>query len=65
MTKAEILRYLDEIQEFQPLVAKAFAEMGIHGEAIEAELAQKMITACGVRPQDNLLSQGIVEMREE
>ena len=46
-------------------IAKAFAEMGITGEPIGAELVQEMIRACGMQPDDNTFSQGIIAMREE
>jgi len=48
-----------------PVIAKAFAEMGVHGEPIGAEKVQEIIAACGVQPEDNTFSQGIIEMREE
>lgn len=47
------------------VVTKSFGEMNIHGEPIGAENVQSMIAACGVRPEDNAFSRGIVEMREE
>ena len=43
----------------------AFAEMGIQGEPVGAEKVQEMIAACGVKPEDNVFSRGIIEMREE
>lgn len=46
-------------------VAKAFAEMGISGEPIAAEKLQEMIRRCGVKPEDNEFSRGIIAMREE
>jgi hypothetical protein len=46
-------------------IAKAFAEMGITGEPIGAEKVQEMMRACGVNPDDNEFSRGIIEMREE
>ena len=46
-------------------IAKAFAEMGITAEPIGAELVQEMMRACGMQPDDNAFSQGIVAMREE
>ncbi len=46
-------------------IAKAFAEMGITGEPIGAELVQEMMRACGMQPDDNAFSQGIIAMREE
>ena len=52
-------------QKLQPLVAKAFAEMGIQGEAVGTEQVQEMITACRVKLEDNVFSRGIIEVREE
>jgi hypothetical protein len=46
-------------------MAAAMKEMGISGEPIGAEKVQEMIAACGVKPEDNEFSRGIVEMREE
>ena len=45
--------------------AKLFEKMGIHGEPIGAENVQKMIAACGIKPEDNEFSRGIIAMREE
>jgi hypothetical protein len=47
------------------VIAQAFAEMGIHGAPIGAEKVQEMIAACGVQPEANAFSQGIIETREE
>jgi len=47
------------------VIAQAFAEMGIHGAPIGAEKGQEMIAACGIQPDTNTFSQGIIEMREE
>src|SRR5262245_30680873 len=44
---------------------QALAQMAIHGEPIGAEQLQEMIRACGVKPEDNEFSRGIIEMREE
>jgi hypothetical protein len=46
-------------------IAQAFAEMGITGEPIGAEQVQEMLRACGMQPEANKLSQGIIDMREE
>ena len=46
-------------------IAQAFAEMGITGEPIGAEKVQEMMRACGLRPDANEFSQGIIAMREE
>ncbi|MBC8233667.1 hypothetical protein H8E77_29320 [bacterium] len=45
--------------------AKLFERMGIHGEPIGAENVQKMIAACGIKPEYNEFSRGIIAMREE
>ncbi|MCI0525459.1 MAG: hypothetical protein L0Y75_09380 [Acidobacteria bacterium] len=45
--------------------AKAMEELGISGEPIGAEKVQEMFVACGVKPEDNEFSRGIIEMREE
>ena len=52
-------------EKLRPIIAKAFEEMGIRGEPIGAEKLQEMIAACGVKPEENAFSQGIIEMREE
>src|SRR5437762_6957999 len=59
-----VVQFVDK-QKLQPLVAKAFAEMGIQGEPIGAEKVQELIAACGVKPEDNVFSRGIIQMREE
>jgi hypothetical protein len=58
------VRFVDK-EKLQPIVDKAFAEMGVRGEAIGAEKVQEMMAACGVRPEDNILSREIIDMREE
>jgi len=45
--------------------AKAMEQMGIRGEPIGAEKLQQMLLAEGIKPEDNILSRGIIEMREE
>ncbi|MBI1930632.1 hypothetical protein HYR99_41100 [Candidatus Poribacteria bacterium] len=52
-------------EKLRPIVDKVFEAMGIHGEPIGAEELQKMVAACGVKPEDNIFSRGIIEMREE
>ena len=59
-----VVRFVDK-EKLQPIVDKAFAEMGVRGEAIGAEKVQEMMAAGGVRPEDNILSRGIIDMREE
>ncbi len=60
----QAVRFVDK-QALQPLLDQTFAEMGIRGAPIGAEKVQEMIAACGVRLEDNILSRGIIEMREE
>ena len=48
-----------------PVMDKVFEEMGLVGEPIGAEKVQEMIAACGVNPEADLFSRGIIEMREE
>jgi hypothetical protein len=59
-----IVRFVDK-EKMRPIVDNAFAAMGVRGEPIGAEKVQKMMAACGVRPEDNILSRGIIDMREE
>lgn len=58
------VRFVDKAK-LRPVIAKAFEEMGIRGEPIGAEELQERMAAHGVKPEDNILSQGIIEMREE
>lgn len=58
------IRFVDK-HKLRPLVAKVFSAMGVRGEPIGAEKVQEMIAACGVRPENNLFSRGVIEMREE
>ena len=58
------IQFVDK-EKLRPLTAKAFEEMGIHSEPIDAEKLQKMVAACGVKVENNIFSRGIIEMREE
>lgn len=51
--------------ELVKLWEKAMEQMGIRGEPIGAERLQEMIAACGIKPEDNVFSREIIEMREE
>jgi hypothetical protein len=62
--RSGVVKVVDKV-ELRPVVTKSFEEMNIRGEPIGAERVQAMIAACGVRPEDNAFSQGILEMREE
>jgi len=43
-----------------------FARMGIsHVKPIGAEKLQEMMLKAGIKPEDNIFSRGIIEMREE
>jgi hypothetical protein len=59
-----IPQFVDK-QRLRSLIIKTFTEMGIDKEPIGAEKVQEMILACGIKPEDNLFSRGIIEMREE
>jgi hypothetical protein len=47
------------------IVDRAFRGMGITGAPIPAEELQRMMLSEGVRPEDNILSRGLIDMREE
>ena len=51
--------------ELEAAWARAMEQMGIRGEPIGAEKLQAMMLAEGIKPEDNILSRGIIEMREE
>lgn len=52
-------------EENAKLAVKVFEEMGIHGEPIGAARVREMMIADGIKPEDNIASRGIIEMREE
>ena len=54
-----------ENERLRPLFDKVFKALGATGAPIGAEKVQEMVAACGVNPEDNLGSRGIIEMREE
>ena len=63
---AQLLRQAQQNQAtISAAIAKAFAEMGITGAPIGADKVQEMMCACGVQPDANEFSQGIIAMREE
>jgi hypothetical protein len=64
MERLPSVQFVDKTR-LHSVIAQAFAEMGIHGTPIGAEKVQEMIAACGVQPENNTFSQGIIEMREE
>lgn len=61
--RSRVMQFVDKAQ-LRPVLTKSFGEMNIRGEPVGAENVQAMIAACGVRPEDNAFSRGIVEMRE-
>ena len=63
---AQLLREAQRNQAtISAAIAQAFAEMGITGEPIGAEKVQEMMRACGMKPDVNEFSEGIIAMREE
>ncbi|MDX2030791.1 MAG: hypothetical protein SF339_08980 [Blastocatellia bacterium] len=44
---------------------KVKLEMEIGGEPVRAEELQRMFHECGIQPEENQFSRGIIEMREE
>lgn len=62
---ARIARIRADNEQLLPLIDKIFEEMGIMGEPIGAEKVQELIADCGVKPEDNLFSRGIIKMRED
>jgi hypothetical protein len=51
--------------EVEAAWARVKEELGIHGEPIGAEKLRERMLASGIKPEDNILSRGIIEMREE
>jgi hypothetical protein len=51
--------------EVEAAWARAKEQMGIRGEPIGAEKLRERMLASGIKPEDNILSRGIIEMREE
>jgi hypothetical protein len=62
--RVRTVRFVDK-EKLRPIIAQVFAEMGIRVKPIGAEKLQEMIAACGVKPEENTFSQGIIKMREE
>jgi hypothetical protein len=44
---------------------RAMEQLGIRGELIGVEKLRERMLAEGIKPEDNILSRGILEMREE
>ncbi len=51
--------------ELEAVWARVKEQMGIRGEPIGAEKLRERMLASGIKPEDNILSRGIIEMREE
>lgn len=63
---ARLARVRAENEKLRPLMDEVFRALGATEEPIGAEELQKMMIAeCGINPEDNLFSRGIIEMREE
>ena len=50
---------------WQPWFDEWFQQMDITAQSVGAEKLQALMLEEGIRPEDNLLSQGIIAMREE
>lgn len=62
---ARLERVKAENEKLRPLMDEVFKALGATEEPIGAENVQKMMAECGVNPEENLGSRGIIEMREE
>ena len=54
-----------DLENWKEWFDKWFQQIGIIDEPISAEELQEMARQEGIKPEDNLLSSGIVSMREE
>jgi hypothetical protein len=54
-----------DLENWKEWFDKWFQQIGITGEPISAEELQEMGRQEGIKPEDNLLSSGIVSMMEE
>src|SRR5260370_15350050 len=52
-------------QTINAAIAKAYAEMGIVCQAIDAKKLRELFLAHGIKPEENAFSRGIIDMREE
>jgi hypothetical protein len=62
---ARMARVRTENEHLRPIINHVFEEMGMVGEPIGAEKVQELVTTGGVKPEENLFSQGIIARREE
>jgi hypothetical protein len=56
---------LREKPRLRAIAAKALEQMGISGHPVPPETLRQMMADAGIRPEENLFSRGIEEMREE
>jgi hypothetical protein len=56
---------LREKPRLRALAAKVLEQMGISGHPVPPETLRQMMAEAGIRPEENLFSRGIEEMREE
>ncbi len=62
---ARLAQVIAANEKLRPTIDAAIAEMGISGQPIGAERVQEILASHGIKPEENLLSRGIIEMREE
>lgn len=62
---ARLAQVIAANEKLRPAIDAVLAEMGISGPPIGAERVQEIIASHGIKPEENLLSRGIIEMREE
>ncbi len=66
IAKRELNSLLADKKELRRLMAEQNKIMGVAPDpTATAEKAQAMSLALGIRPEENLLSRGIIEMRDE
>jgi len=64
--KRDIRSLFIDPEMIRKVVAETNAKMGfVPDPTATAEKARQMIEACGVRPEENLFSRGIIAAREE
>lgn len=54
-----------ENESLSPLLEQAFETLSATETPIGAEQVQKLVAACGVNPNGNSFSHGLIELREE
>ncbi|MDX2042807.1 MAG: hypothetical protein SF097_16430 [Acidobacteriota bacterium] len=58
-------RVRTENESLSPLLEQAFEALSATETPIGAEQVQQLVATCGVNPNGNSFSQGLIEMREE